>query len=264
MPEINIIASSAATTGAVNKNANNSRFSLNFEGKGIDIPREATDVQLSMPHALVWNTIPNITAVNNKMEITGLNTSDVSTVFTIEVPQGLYDLDSLNSSIQAQLVNQGAKTSPDLIDLQANYSTNKVEIIFNYNTVVVDFNVADSLKDIMGFAAASYGVYTEGYVLAAPEIAQFNAVNGVIIHCSLASEGIRIGNDFSQAIGQIGFTVSPGSLETYQPFNVLKISESHLAGVSIKSLTFWITDEQENDIVMTEEWSSTLRISWRD
>jgi hypothetical protein len=263
MVEVNVIASSAPANGATSINANGSRFTLNFQGKGIDIPKAAQNVQISMPHATVWNTIPNITTANNTLEIVGPDLSDVITTYTITVPQGLYDLESLDTSIKNQLINAGAQTADGpLISLQPNYSTNKVEVIFGYSNVTIDFSIANSLLVVMGFDSSVYGPFSAGHVLSAPNQAEFNSVNGVIIHTSLVSEGVRIGAEFNQAVGQVSFSVAPGSLETYAPFNVLKVYEEHLAGVRIKNIVFWITDELNNDIVMTEYWSATIRISW--
>ena len=67
---------------------------------------------MSVEESTVWWVVPNIIdGENNKMYIFGDNDGGGSELFTIEIPQGLYDLSGLNQAILAELEAAGAKAS---------------------------------------------------------------------------------------------------------------------------------------------------------
>jgi hypothetical protein len=86
------------------------------------------------------------------MYISGPNTADVLTTFSITIPQGLYDLSGLNQAVLRELENIGAKIDPDpLINMTPDDATQKVAIRFNYNTVSIDFTQVDTPRDNFRF-----------------------------------------------------------------------------------------------------------------
>ena len=87
------------------------------------------------------------------MYITAPRASDSAlTAYTVTIPQGLYDLTTLQSAVQRDLSNQGATISPDpVITFAADISTSKVDLIFNYDSMEVDFTQTDTPRLILGF-----------------------------------------------------------------------------------------------------------------
>ena len=261
MNEISFIVNSSSSNGATNVSSGGDYFEIHLED-GIDIPRDAEGVNVSVEDADVWWSIPNIIAgQNDKMYVTGQNTSDVVTNFTITIPQGLYDLTGLNTAIARELGNAGAKVSPDpLISMTPDDATQKVQIRFNYNDVSIDFTQNDTPREILGYNSSIYGAYTTApHNVLAPNTAQFNQVNYFLLHSDIVQKGIRYNNTYSQIIAKVPIDVSPGSQITYTPFNPSKIPAPELSGANRNVLRFWITDDKNRPINTNNE-SYSMRV----
>lgn len=255
---ISFIASSDPKNGATNINSLKNRFELELQ-RGIAIPANAENCELSVEEATVWWSVPNlITGKNDKFYITGPNTSDVVTNFVLTIPQGLYDLSGLNQAIQRELENAGAKITPTtLISISGDEATQKVEIRFNYNNVSIDFTQANTFREILGFNSAVLGPFgTVPNNQLAPNVANFNTVNSFLLHSDLVDDGILYGNKYNQSIANILIDVSPGSQIVYKPFNPAKSDINNLKGNIRKTIKFWLTDEENNDISTNDEYYS--------
>lgn len=69
--EISFIVSSDPENGAINRNKDGSSFEIQFDD-GLEIPKDALNVNVSVEEATVWWVVPNIIeGVNDKMYITG-------------------------------------------------------------------------------------------------------------------------------------------------------------------------------------------------
>ena len=98
--EIPLVISSSALSGAKNISSDGSSFQVAFEG-GFKIPEGSHNCTVAVETAAIWWNTPNIIAgQNDKLKITGPNTSDVSTIYNLTIPQGLYNLSELNQAIQ--------------------------------------------------------------------------------------------------------------------------------------------------------------------
>ena len=184
--EISLIVSSDPDAGAINVSSDGSQFEIQLDGEGIRIPKDAINVNVSVEESTVWWVIPNIiTGENDTFYIYGDNdaTPAVPQLFTVVIPQGLYDLAGLNQAVQAELESLGARTvgaggEPlSLISLTADDATQKVRIRFNYTNVYVDFQPNNTPRQILGYNAEQYGPFlTAPLSLLAPNTAQFNQV----------------------------------------------------------------------------------------
>lgn len=263
--EISLIVSSNPSNGAKNVNSTGSYFEVDLDDS-LDIPRDALNVNMAVEEATVWWTVPNIiTGVNDKLYITGPNTSDVTTAYTVTIPQGLYDLSGLSQAVLRDLENQGAKISPSaLITLAADEPTQKVEIIFNYAVVEIDFTQADTPREIIGFDSAIYGPYAGApETVLAPNVANFNTVNYFLIKSDLTTKGIRFNNSHNQTISQVLIDVSPGSQIVSKPFNPPRVSAQELAGSRKSLMKFWLTDDSENLVDTNGEyWTARIVIRY--
>lgn len=257
--ELSLIFSSDPANGARNVSTDGSSFEVQFED-GLQIPRDAVNCTLSVESATVWNSVPNIiTGVNDKMYITGPDSSDVLQTFIITIPQGLYDLPSLNEAVLRELENQGAKTDPlPLISLSADDATQKVELKVNYTTVGVDFTQPDTPRDILGFISIFVYVTSVQTVLA-QNVAAFNQVNYFLLHSDITNKGLRFNNDYNQTIAQVLIDIRPGSQIVYKPFNPARIACPELIGTNRKNLRFWLTDDR-NRLVNTNSEYYSLRL----
>ena len=180
--------------------------------------------------------------------------------FNITIPQGLYDLTGLNSSIARELEIQGA---PAFITLNPDEATQKVEMRFNFAGVSVDFTQPNTFKDILGFDSDIYGPFTQPTPILAPNTAAFNTVNYFLVHSDLTNKGIRFNNSYNQTIGQVLIDVPPGSQITSQPRNPAKINAPELAGATRTTLRFWLTDDANRRVNTNNEyWSARIVIHY--
>jgi hypothetical protein len=265
MPEINLVANSNPVNGATEVSANGSQFTLPITGGKLQISKSAQDILISMNSATIWNTIPNIlNGVNSTLSITGPDVADTPTVYTIDLPTGLYDLSTISTSIAAQLSSAGAKTADGaLIEFYPNYATSKADLKINYDTVVVDFSSVTSLATVLGFNPTTYGPYTNiPFVEPAPLPINLANVTSIQVHSSYTQAGLIIGNTYTQTIGIVQMTAGVGTLVTYAPPNPPKIPSQHLAGTNATSIVFWLTDQNGDTITMPDFWEVVLTISY--
>lgn len=258
--EISMIISSDPENGATNLQDNGSYFEVKLE-EGIRISREALNVSIKVEEASIWWTIPNVeTGKNDILHVTGPNTSDVITTFDITIPQGLYDLNLLNLTIERQLKDAGAKTSPNsLITLLNNNSTQKVELDCNYSSVSIDFTHNDSISHLLGFEKQIYNAS----VNIAPNIAKFNDINYFIIHSDITSQGIRFNGTYTQSLTQVLIDVSPGNQILNRPYHPAKVDCSNLRGENKNILRFWLSDDKNRRVHTNGEyWTARLKIEW--
>ena len=143
---------------------------------------------MSVEESTVWWVIPNIIeGVNDTFYVFGDDDTlpaPVPKLFTVVIPQGLYDLSGLNQALQAGLEALGARTigaggEPlSLISLTADDATQKVRIRFNYTNSYVDFAPNNTMRDILGYNNIQYGPYPAAPLsILAPTTAAFNQVS---------------------------------------------------------------------------------------
>lgn len=254
--EISMIVSSDPEAGAVNRSPDGAYFEIQLQD-GLQIPKEALNINISVEEATVWWVVPNvITGENDKMYITGPDVGDVVQNYVITIPQGLYDLSGLNQAILRELENAGAKIDPDpLITLTPDDATQKVEMRFSYPTVSVDFTPDDTPRDILGFNSQVLGPYPGAPIsIIADNTAAFNTVNYFLIHSDLTNKGIRFNNNYSQTIAQVLIDVPPGSQIVSKPFNPAKINAPELGGAKRTNLRVWLTDERDRRVNTNGEY----------
>jgi hypothetical protein len=249
--EISLIVTSDTSQGASNVSQDGSSFEIQLEDP-IHIPSEAINVTTCIEEATIWWTVPNIIeGQNDKFYVFG-DRADGSPaqLFTVQIPQGLYDLTGLNNTIQLLLENAGAKiidgtnTKP-LIQIGSDSATQKILIRYNYPNVYIDFSPSNSLRDILGYDQTQVGPYSNAPVnKLAPNVAQFNTVNYFLIASDLVSKGIRFNNRYNQVVSQVLINVSPGSQIVSTPFNPPRVSSQELAGVKRSILRFRLSDDK--------------------
>jgi len=271
--EISIIVSSDYKAGATNRSSDGSRFEIQLDGDGLNIPRDAMNVTVEVEQATIWWSIPNIiTGQNDKFYVYGDSDDAVPVpqLYTLTIPQGLYDLSALNLAILSELESAGSRTtdgtgsSLPLISMSADSSTQKVRLRFNYDNVYVDFSQPNTMREILGFNSAVYGPFATAPVnVLADSVAQFNSVNYFLIHSDIVSKGVRFNNVYNQTIAQVLIDVAPGSQIVSQPFNPARSNADELAGTKRSNLRFWLTDDQDRPVnTNNEDWSARIVIHY--
>lgn len=257
---IPILVSSSEDAGAINKSSDGSQFEI-ITDQPIIIPSEAVNCELFVTSASVWNVVPNIvTGVNDQfyIEIAAVN-------YVAVIPQGLYDLDTLESAIERDLIAQGAPSGT--FSFLPDDPTQKVVIRLNIAGVQIDFTQADTPRGLLGFnsqlippGAPSAGIE---YYLADNEAA-FNNIDFFLIHCDLCSEGIRVNGNFNQSVCKVDILdTPPGSLITNQYQMPVICPCDYLIGSIRKSWRVWITDQDNNRInTQNENFSAQIMIQY--
>lgn len=261
--EINFIVSSDPDNGAKNVNALGNRFEVVLD-EPILVPQQAENITVSMEEATVWWTVPNIiTGTNDLMQVTDTGAGAApsggpANVYNIVIPQGLYDLSALNEAIQREIGNDAGGAGfldPPLISLSADDATQKVEININYTGVSIDFTIAQTFREILGFNSAVVGPPAAApTVYLADNTAAFNTVNSFLIHSDIVRRGVRFNNSYQQILDQVLIDVPPGSQIVQTKLRPPVIPEHVLAGIPRNTLKFWLTNESNEDISTAGEY----------
>ena len=259
--EISLLVSSDPSQGATNVSPDGSSFEIQLE-EPIHIPSDAVNITTIVEEATVWWTVPNV--IENKDDTFYIfgdrEDGGPAQLFIVKIETGLYDLTGLNNSLQTGLEKAGAKvldgtTPKPLIQLAPDDATQKVLIRFNYPNVYVDFQPADTLRDILGFNATQLGPFpTAPLNELAPNVAAFNTVNYFLLASDLVQRGIRFNNRYNQIISQILINVSPGSQIISTPFNPAKVPCNELAGAKRTNLRFRLTDDKLRPVNTNKEY----------
>lgn len=249
--EESLIVSSDAANGALNKNL--SSFDVQLH-QPISIPREAKNVTLEVTSSVIWNTVPNISALrgNNKLYIYtdagGTPAAPTGVLTTITIPDGLYSLDSLKDMLPLLLASEGL--DENLFEVLGNDSTQQVVFKINAQNVWLDFTRGDSPNNIFGLNSRlvpeTTFTTTDISYAETDNVAAFNQLNSFLLHCTIVSGGLPI-NAFGQnIICNIPITSKPGSQIVYQPYNPTKVNCNELTGMSLGSFSVYLSDEKNN------------------
>lgn len=226
----------------------------------MEVPADSIDCMVEVQDASVWWTTPNISAAlgNNILRVEEGGNNHVLTI-----PDGLYSVASLSTTIERELVE--ASGISGLLTVTADDPTQKVNLNFAVALMQVDFNAADTPRDLLGFNAGDVpAILTTGEQHELGDnIAAFNMLDYYLIHSDIVRQGMRNDGRYYRTIAKVDVTEHPGSQILYQPFNPVRMDASNLIGSCIDKLTFWLTD-QSNVPVETngEDWSATVVVSY--
>lgn len=261
--EIPISLDSGNTSTSQITTSDGSEFIVNLEVPLV-IPKTARHCWITVYGGTIWYNTFNVQAgVNDQIRI-GYDPGAGFVWNTFTVSPGLYDLAHLNAEIQRLVNNFGWPV--DLIVLEPNTATEKVVVKFNYVDTQIDFTIANTFREILGFdsrlAPLAVTTLSPQYENGDNQ-AQFNQVNYYLIHSDLVLRGIRINDTYQQIIAKVPITVKPGSQIPYAPDNPPRIPSHELIGTKLKTLTMWLTDDANNRIDTNgQPWSVDLVIHY--
>ncbi len=256
--EIPLIVSSDEFTGAQNKSADGSSFDILLEDP-ISIPEHAQSVTVEVQESSIWWVIPNVITGQNDLFRLDDGTNPA---LTLVIPQGLYDLSGLQAASENAAVNAGliAGTFTFLSD----DATQKVIIRFNVTGASIDFTIANTIRNLMGFNSVLVG--PAGFVgesFTAQNTAAFNQIDFFLIHTDLVDRGIRFNNTYSQVASQVLIEVPPGSQNINEPRWPTKVPAWGLIGAVRNNIKFWLTDQSNNPVNTSgENWTARVIIKY--
>ena len=199
-------------------------------------------------------SFPNITENKNN----AVNISINNKLYKIKIPTGCYDIDSINTVLQKQLLSKGGQTETEKhVILSANKNTLKCVLEIKDEKTVVDFNIDHSLRTVLGFEVKKYsniGFYES------ENIVNILNVNSILIHCDII-EGSRVNGKIAPVIFSFFPDVSPGEKIITEPQHLIYIP---LTMDIIPSMTSWVTDQTGADIDLRgEELTLTFHVRKR-
>jgi len=250
--QFSIIFSSADENKPVNKSTDGTIFSVR-RNENIKFPSNAFDCTAEVVAATVWNSVPNISQNlgNNKFYVFS---SGVLHIITL--PDGLYSVSSLNSTVSKSLVNLGLPS--DIISITGNQSTQRIILTFNYVGTYVDFTQPNACRDILGFDPRLVPLAPSSVIGQSEEgdkIAEFNNIESFLIKTDLVIGNIPTNQDSDQTIALIPITAKTNEQIVFSPTNPSRVDASNLKGQGRDYATFRLTNEKGEPAQTNEDYS---------
>jgi hypothetical protein len=260
---IPLLVSSDPINGAYSVSSGGDYFETDLK-RPISIPKKATNCVIEVVNAQIPWTVINISSSNNKFRLNYSTDGKTITNYDITLPDGLYDISLLNSTVSRLLTNLSS-TLQNIVTISGNYATNHSTFNLSDQYYQIEW-VASSFYTLMGCtlnqtipnAAFTTGNYYED----SPAVATFGDVSGFLVHSDIIKVGINYAS-YSNILADVLINVRPGSLINYLPYNPLKLDASELIGADLKHLRFWITDQKNRSVNLNGEyWSTLLNIKY--
>ena len=253
--------SSNTSTGAANIQNNGASFSVALNSP-IYIPKGTVDCTVEVLQAAVWNTSPNIAVEFGNYR---LRFTYNENVYGFVIPDGLYSLTDLNTTISRLLANAGLASN--LFILSGDQSTQKTVITYSVSGVRIDFTNPDSIRTVLGFDARLSpvgGISAAGQSDFSDNTAVFNRINSFFVRSSMVNNGLPLNNVGSGIIAAIPITAAPGSQINYAPTIPIAVDASNLPGTTLQFISFDLLDQELRYVnTVGEDWSITLAIKYK-
>jgi len=251
-------------SGAKNIHNNGSSFSVALN-KPISIPSGAISCTVDVVQAKIWFVTPNISAAlgNNNFYFNSATVNPGS--YHIVIPDGLYSLDDLNTTLQREFSNLGFASN--IISLSPDGPTSRSILSYSIADLDVDFTQPNTVREVLGFDSrqspptppSSAGESDYG-----DQPAAFNQINSFYIRSSLiASDGLPINNTGVGIIASVPTNVEPGRQIVHEPQIPVEIDAADIIGRPIQSISFDLVDDQFRPVnTVGEYWSIILHIRY--
>ena len=173
------------------------------------------------------------------------------TWFDLKIPVGCYDITGINEALQ-RLLGEKKKSANDkrkietYIELTGNRNTFKCVLEIMSASTIIDFNVQNSVRSVLGFEAKKYvgGNRYEG-----ENKVNILRVNSILVHCDVIS-GSRVNGTLAPVIYNFFPNVSPADKIVTQPQHLMYVP---LSLSTIPSMTAWITDQEGKTLDLSGE-----------
>lgn len=246
--------------------------------KPLGIPRTAKNILLSVEQAELFWVSPNIlTGVNDLFKIVdanaggALDTGVAPQTYNLVFPQGLYDITTFNTTLiqlqeDAGMISSLYSPPRPFITASYNISSGKVILIANYTSLSIDFTIAQTPREILGYDSQTLGPSTQVPTnWTADNLAVFNTITSFLLHTDLVENGLQLNKELFQIVAQVLINNTVGKQIRYQPFNSSVVDASKLAGNLNRTWKFWITDQNSDPVnLQGEAWSMRIRITWEE
>ena len=266
--EIALILDSDENSGALQKSADGSTFSVQFD-QPLLIPKNAINPVLEVLESAVWFSTPNIfdgstgEIPNNTFRA---YIAPVPDIYDLTIPQGVYDIPAIKLAINEAVKDATGLTSDFLSELRLNDATGRTEMSVGLGGATIEFVSPNSLNTILGYEENTF--YSQGggptdILYVSPNIPQVNSVNFYLIQCDLVDKGIRFNNIYSQIIETILIDVAPGEQILTKPYHPPTCMIEHIAGNPITNVRVsLLNDSLRNANTGGENYYVRLSLKW--
>ena len=183
-------------------------------------------------------TFHNIDETNNALRLSidhGRNWID------LKIPVGCYNITGINEALQLLLEevkkNLVQEKKQSYIVLTGNINTGKCILEITSDTTIVDFDIKNSIKSILGFEAK---IYTGGKRYESENKIDIIRVHSILVHCDIINSS-RVNGTLAPVLYSFSPNVSPAEQIVFQPNHLIYVP---LSLSTISSMTSWITDQE--------------------
>ena len=210
--------------------------------------------EISLLRLETYYSFPNIDASNNSFRVS-LNAG--KSWIPIVIPVGCYDIVSINSFLQRELApykEQNKDEKEKHIAIVANPNTLKCVLNILDSRTIVDFDVENSLRSVLGFTGDTYKGPKR---FESESIVNILNVNTILVHCDVIGSS-RINGVAAPVIYNSFPDVSPGEKIVSRPKHLIYMP---LTMSVIPSMTCWLTDQDHRRINLRgEELTLTFHV----
>ena len=216
----------------------NSRLFTRFNPPLVFDPTANSGYEIALCRLETYYCFQNIDEKNNILRVSidaGQNWKE------LKIPVGCYDITGINEALQLLLGefnknNVQEKKQPYIV-LSGNKNTSNCVLVIMSSTTVVDFNVKNSIRSVLGFEAKKY---VGGKRYESENKIDIVRVQSIIVHCDIIKSS-RVNGVPAPVIYNFFPNVSPAEKIVCQPKHLMYVP---LSLSVISSMTAWITDQK--------------------
>ena len=231
---------------------NKSSFNTRFTQK-IEVERDKV-YEIALVNLETYYSFPNIAEANN---IFVYSPDNGNSWVKIKIPEGSYEIDDINNTIQQEMKRRGHYDSINenyLINISANSNTLKSVLILEKD-YQVDFNHQNSLAKVLGFTGNKYtGGFHES-----ENVVNILSMNSILVNIDIIS-GSFVNGTTKNTIYSFFPKVSPGYKIIESPVNLVYLP---LTLDTIDRLEVTIT-EQDDHLLNLRNEKLTIRFHIRE
>ena len=211
--------------------------------------------EISLHRLETYFSFPNLDDSNNAIRI---SMDSGKKWLDLEIPVGCYDIDSINTVLQRLLMEKaGIKEKEKHVILAANKNTLKCILEIRDATTIVDFDIDNSLRSVLGFKKKKYKGAKR---YESEHIVNILSVNSILVHCDVIGAS-RVNGVGAPVIYNFFPDVSPGEKIVSLPKHLIYMP---LTMDFIPSMTSWLTDQSSKELDLRgEELTLTFHVRKR-
>ena len=216
----------------------NSRLFTRFNPPLVFDPAENSGYEIALCRLETYYCFQNIDEKNNVLRVSidaGQNWKE------LKIPVGCYDITGINEALQLLLgefnKNSVQEKKQPYIVLTGNKNTSNCVLVIMSSTTVVDFNVKNSIRSVLGFEAKQY---VGGKRYESENKIDIVRVQSILVHCDIIKPS-RVNGVPAPVIYNFFPNVSPAEKIVCQPKHLMYVP---LSLSVISSMTAWITDQE--------------------